>query len=813
MIEQDEQPDPCKPVPESVSPSRRALILLAGLVLPQVVLFGSSLAGRTLLLPADILVPYYAPDQPETKDLTPHNLLLSDQVLLYEPWRRFASAEVRAGRLPLWNPFSFAGAPLAACWIYSPFMAVYYLYPSPVMLAWIQLAKSVIAGLGAYFFLRRVVAVRFWPAACGSWCYPLTGFFVLWQGYPETYTTAWYPWLLLATDQAVRRPRGVGGPLLALCVLLTCISGQLDTAGHALLGSGLYALWRWIREWRKRPVDGSPAGAAMSLFAGWGLGLLLAGPYLLPQFEYVATGIRTEARSGGSEERPPEGAKALVEFVLPNAYGTSQKGSHRLLSVNLLESGAATYIGLLATLLAAPLAWCSARHRALSWFWLVQIFITVSWVLNVPGMVWLLRLPGVNLLSHNRFVFVAGFALLALAATGLDVLGQRRPQRCWWWALPLMLLLAVVVFCAVGLARPPQLPRTGVPPRTDWAEVQRWFRRIYIEGMALACLGIAGYFVLWRQRLWGPWVTGLVGGLMVAELLWFGWDVNPQCDPALYYPPMPALTRLTEAPEGRIIGVRCFFPNLNMVLGLRDVRGYDGVDPARLVKLLEIARDPRFEVFPYARTQAYVPRLLPTPTGPVQFPRILSMLGVRYVVMRIPPPKDAPLYRHEGSYWILENANALPRVYIPRRVETVTREPQLLARLAEPDFDPAAVAYVEQRLHLPDACRGAATLVEEVPMRIQIHADMETPGLLILSDLWYDGWQVMVNGRPAEILRTNYALRGVVLEPGPSEIVFEYRPVAFRRALVCMLVAWVAWLSWITVAAWRIRRAGRQSST
>ena len=55
------------------------------------------------------------------------------------------AAEFRAGRLPLWDPFSFAGAPFAHFGKYCPLYLIYYLFPSPVSLAWIQLLKSVIA--------------------------------------------------------------------------------------------------------------------------------------------------------------------------------------------------------------------------------------------------------------------------------------------------------------------------------------------------------------------------------------------------------------------------------------------------------------------------------------------------------------------------------------------------------------------------------------------------------------------------------------------------------------------------------------------
>ena len=84
----------------------RAGILIAGLVLCQAVLYGESLLGQKILLPLDVLAErgYYLPAGSDLAGVQPHNIMLSDRVLYYEPERRFAASELRAGRAPRWNP-------------------------------------------------------------------------------------------------------------------------------------------------------------------------------------------------------------------------------------------------------------------------------------------------------------------------------------------------------------------------------------------------------------------------------------------------------------------------------------------------------------------------------------------------------------------------------------------------------------------------------------------------------------------------------------------------------------------------------------
>ena len=71
------------------------------------------------------------------------------------------------------------------------------------------------------------------------------------------------------------------------------------------------------------------------------------------------------------------------------------------------------------------------------------------------------------------------------------------------------------------------------------------------------------------------------------------------------------------------------------------------------------------------------------------------MLDVRYLIGRgSPPPAVRPAFQGT-DYWVIVNSNALPRTFIPHRVETVADDKARLAKLAAEDFNPREVAYVE----------------------------------------------------------------------------------------------------------------------
>lgn len=790
--------DAGKPVARRRGSVARLACLLAGIVLGQCILFGPSLAGWKILLPLDILASrnVYLPDAPDAAKAVRHNPSLSDLVFQWEPARQFAVSEFRSGRLPMWTPYQYAG--VTVVWPkFSPLLLLECCTASPVILAWVQLLASVIGGLGVYLFCRRVLSVGFWAAAISAWCFPLTGFFVFWQGYPTCLAVYWLPWELLAVDHLIRRGSLRAAAGLALVTGVVLVSGALDVSGQVLLASGLYALWRLVDVFGKQCFQRPAFRAALLLVAAWLAGFMLASPYILPLLEYAHTGRRMQQRSAGHEARPPVGLPALPQTVLPDFYGTGlSSDSPRILhdgSQN--ESSAAGYAGLFATLLVAPLAWCSRRHRSMNIFWAFLIFLGVGWCLDVPGLVALLRLPGLNMMSHNRLVFVASFAILALAATGLDQLARGGVSGRWWFLIPGSLMAGLCAWCLYLANVPPasiaaQFSSTALVAPDAMREAQGWFVRYYTFSALLLGAGAAAWWCLWRGRgAWHRSMVPLLGIVMVADLLWFAHGRSPQCDPSLYYPPIPALGEIAAAPPGRIVGFNCLPATLAQTNGLHDIRGYDAIDPGRLMDIMALAAHPGLPEPPDAMTLWFAPQLDFAPPDGVRLPPVLDMLGVRYVVFRGTPPQGVqPVFQSPG-YWVLLNRAALDRAFVPGRVEVVADERERLQKLASPQFDPRAIAYVETPVDLPAACRGAAKITAEIPARIEVSVEMQTPGMVVLADLWDKGWKAYLDGRPVPILRADHAVRGVVVPAGNTTLEFRYEPDSFHLGLMLSGVA------------------------
>jgi len=74
---------------------------------------------------------------------------------------------------------------------------------------------------------------------------------------------------------------------------------------------------------------------------------------------------------------------------------------------------------------------------------------------------------------------------------------------------------------------------------------------------------------------------------------------------------------------------------------------------------------------------------------------------------------------------------------------------------------------------------GSAKIAAEDRNGVLIETDNVQNGLLVLSDNYYPGWSVAVDGAPAQIFRANHTMRGVRVPAGRHLVSFVFMPASF----------------------------------
>ena len=66
------------------------------------------------------------------------------------------------------------------------------------------------------------------------------------------------------------------------------------------------------------------------------------------------------------------------------------------------------------------------------------------------------------------------------------------------------------------------------------------------------------------------------------------------------------------------------------------------------------------------------------------------------------------------------------------------------------------------------------------PQKTVLEVNLESPGLVILSDVYYPGWELTIDDIPARIYRVNGAMRGAGVSGGHHRLVYKFRPLSVR---------------------------------
>jgi hypothetical protein len=338
------------------------------------------------------------------------------------------------------------------------------------------------------------------------------------------------------------------------------------------------------------------------------------------------------------------------------------------------------------------------------------------------------------------------------------------------------------------------------PPHQETLQILYYQLRSFSLASLFVAAGFAAIaaaiFWAWSYRSWAPYVQAAALACLVADLFAAGIDFNPALDGSLAFPDTPSLQRLRELQRSAVGGARIATVPSHSILygmspeqyGLPSVSGYTGYALKRYARYIHLTQ-PFTTINHIFLTECCSP--------------LLDAVNARYIYT----PADVPLQNpaalrsvYDGAVKIYENESALPRAWIVHRIATATTGDLdgVAERLRSPDFRPATQAVVETESTFPELAEtdgppSRAEIRSDEPETVVVDAELTRPGLLVLADSMYPGWQAMVDGQPTPIYYTNLFMRGVFLEPGAHQVRFVYRPgVVWVGAVVSIATVAVA---------------------
>ena len=134
---------------------------------------------------------------------------------------------------------------------------------------------------------------------------------------------------------------------------------------------------------------------------------------------------------------------------------------------------------------------------------------------------------------------------------------------------------------------------------------------------------------------------------------------------------------------------------------------------------------------------------------------------------------------------VLKNDRAMPRAWLVANAKAVDGEEALRAIRGESTepFDPKETVLLEVAPHeLPSLPGGKVDSANEArltgyqPTQLTIETNAPVNSVLVVSEIFYPGWQATIDGQSAEIMVADYLLRGISLPAGKHVVQMHYSP-------------------------------------
>ncbi|MCS6980572.1 MAG: YfhO family protein [Flavobacteriales bacterium] len=165
--------------------------------------------------------------------------------------------------------------------------------------------------------------------------------------------------------------------------------------------------------------------------------------------------------------------------------------------------------------------------------------------------------------------------------------------------------------------------------------------------------------------------------------------------------------------------------------------------------------------------------------------KALNMLNVKYLIYS---PEAPPI----------PNRHAMGNAWFVSRVRAATDADEELKGTKEANVRTTAVLPAETvkqfniLMEGPSDSSARIRLVSYHPERLEYEVFSTYGGCAVFSEIYYPReWHAFVDGKEVPILRANYILRGLHLEPGAHRVVFEFRSQLPERLKVSTAFSYV----------------------
>jgi hypothetical protein len=643
----------------------------------------------------------------------------------------------------------------------------------------------VLAGVGM-FYLARSYELRRVSSLFSGVAFMLSGFMIAHAIHQQIICqSAWYPLILLLFRRALYRREWIWVFVTAM------VLGHSVLAGFPQLLLYLYSFlavvfaFEFLTAYRGKTFLSRgaliTAGKAVAIVI---LSIAVSSFQLLPTIELSPLSQRAEITYTTSTVGSLSWGQ-LLTFLYPKFFGTSTSEQYAYWGPEEYWHYWETcvYLGTLTLLLAIVSLPLARRNKHIFFYWGVGLFaLLYSLGGNFPLHALIFHyVPGFSLFRNPaRAAVLITLATTLLAGWSLDsfLFGEREPKT-----LRTQRMLLLTVAGAGGLIWLLTMSGAFTPAFSFLRnpQIASLVQQSTLVGAVLLAVSGVLVFALLRRRWQLTMITACLLLFHLVDLTLFGGrQPLSQVNPTEYFGRTHQIVDALKQ-EGRN---EIFRINTRTTGGLIMDRNQGMIDRIFMAE----------GYTPLALKRAYAPLASST--------QFLDLLNIKYKT--VSDEKNRISFVPHPSY--------LPRAFFLYKIHVATSDSSLVHYLKSTEFDHRTTAVFEKDPGLAVSSFDSvpswkATIASYEINSILLDVSTSHDGVLVLSEIYYPGWNATIDGTAVEVYRVDYNLRGLIVPKGTHTVAFRFEPQSFERGAKITFAALGLSLFGIGVSLWRRRKS------
>jgi len=733
-------------------------------------------------VPADTIVGMYHPWRDViwnnlTAGVPFKNYLVTDPVRQQYVWRNLVIEELKKGKLPLWNPYSFSGTPLLANFqtaVFYPLNFLFFIFSFDFAWGLLILLQSLLGIIFMYLFLRQL---NLGKESCvlGSVAFIFSGFFIAWLEWNTIgHVVLWLPLTLLSIEKIFENnkfsitdykiSRKFFWLLIFLCSLVfSFFAGHLQIFLYSFIFSFSYLMAKIITLPKNR-------FKMISIFAiNYLLFFIVTLIQWWPTFQFILLSARSVDQGSWLKTGWFLPWQNLIQFISPDFFGNPTTNNYW----GIWNYGEFIgYIGIIPLIFALYALFFRFDKKVLFlgfFLFLSLIFALPTPIAKIP---YLLNIPLLSSSQPTRLIFIADFSMSVLAAFGFNQFICLFNDKRYKSALKIKAIIIIlsVVFSCLWLITLMKSAFFNGELINNLAVSQR---NLIFPSLIFISFSLI-FIVLFKIKANKIKFLFILCCLFITifDLLRFAWKFTPFSNKEWIFPSTKVINRLQrESNNFRLMSLdrRIMPPNFSTIYHLNDVSGYDPLYLLSYNQLIASWERDKPDITPGSFNRIITP---------INFENFITdLLGVKYILSLKPLERQKlSLIESEGTTYLYENLYVFPRAFFVEKIEQVRDKQEEIEKMFNLREKLRYIAVSSENIKIDPSKNSSKDTIKIESYEanyVRIKTKNEEEKLLVLTDVYYPLWKVYIDGQKSKIWCVDFNLRGVIVPPG--EHIIEFR--------------------------------------